>query len=309
MRILPAPLESERLRAFLQRKTSSVEPRLERTSRTCSYNLKGRQLLYLMAFGGTGKTTFVKMWAGYLRNNGFPVFYFDAFASDYMDDAFLALAGEIAEVAKVQNGRSSREYKKYVQSAKEVGKVLLHSSVKVGVKALTLGALSSEDFTDIGDALISDVAEEASALANSYLETRLTKHAEERNVFREFRSALADLAKRATASSAAGDPPVPRNPVIFIIDELDRCRPPFALALLEKVKHFFNVEGYHFIIVTHLAQLEGTVRAIYGGIRLTRRDILRNFITLCLTCLRVERRTDQGRYERISSMCFPSTRR
>jgi hypothetical protein len=40
---------------------------------------------------GTGKTTFIKMWAGQLRANGFPVIYFDAFANDHVDNGFLAL--------------------------------------------------------------------------------------------------------------------------------------------------------------------------------------------------------------------------
>lgn len=37
---------------------------------------------------GSGKTTFLKMWAGELRKAGFPVVYFDAFENDHVDDAF-----------------------------------------------------------------------------------------------------------------------------------------------------------------------------------------------------------------------------
>src|SRR5690606_16379713 len=39
---------------------------------------------------GSGKTTFLKMWAGELRKSGFPVVYFDAFENDYVEDAFAA---------------------------------------------------------------------------------------------------------------------------------------------------------------------------------------------------------------------------
>ena len=31
--------------------------------------------------------------------------------------------------------------------------------------------------------------------------------------------------------------------LVICIDELDRCRPPFALSLLEKVKHVFVIEN------------------------------------------------------------------
>jgi len=40
---------------------------------------------------GSGKSTFLKMWAGHLRQHGLPVVYFDAFANDYVEDAFTGL--------------------------------------------------------------------------------------------------------------------------------------------------------------------------------------------------------------------------
>jgi hypothetical protein len=52
-------------------------------------------VIALDADWGSGKTVFLKMWAGELRKLGIPVIYFDAYASDYVDDAFLALAGEV----------------------------------------------------------------------------------------------------------------------------------------------------------------------------------------------------------------------
>ena len=41
---------------------------------------------------GSGKTVFALQWAGLLRQRGNAVLHFDAFASDYQDDSFLALA-------------------------------------------------------------------------------------------------------------------------------------------------------------------------------------------------------------------------
>ena len=35
--------------------------------------------------------------------------------------------------------------------------------------------------------------------------------------------------------------------MIFIIDELDRCRPTFAIELLERVKHIFDVPNMVFV--------------------------------------------------------------
>ncbi|WP_443112194.1 KAP family P-loop NTPase fold protein [Enterobacter sp. DC3] len=54
--------------------------------------------------------------------------------------------------------------------------------------------------------------------------------------------------------------------VIFIIDELDRARPDFALDLLEKIKHIFSVEGFVFLLVVNREQFEKSIECRYGNI-------------------------------------------
>ena len=77
-------------------------------------------------------------------------------------------------------------------------------------------------------------------------------------------SALSELVMSLPESP---DSPSKENPpqLIFIIDELDRCKPTFALEIIEKIKHIFSVPGIHFLIVTHLKQLENSVRYSYGA--------------------------------------------
>ena len=53
---------------------------------------------------GSGKSVFVKQWAGLLRERGAPVIQFDAFASDHYEDAFLALSATIHATAKEKLG-------------------------------------------------------------------------------------------------------------------------------------------------------------------------------------------------------------
>ncbi len=52
--------------------------------------------------------------------------------------------------------------------------------------------------------------------------------------------------------------------IVFIIDELDRCKPPFALEIVEVVKHLFAVPNMTFILVMNRAQLEASVEHEYG---------------------------------------------
>ena len=51
---------------------------------------------------------------------------------------------------------------------------------------------------------------------------------------------------------------------IFIIDELDRCKPNFAMETLEIIKHFFDVDNCVFVIAVDKMQLQESAKTIYG---------------------------------------------
>jgi hypothetical protein len=48
------------------------------------------------------------------------------------------------------------------------------------------------------------------------------------------------------------------------IDELDRCRPTYAIELLETVKHLFEIKGIVFVIATNTDQLQHSIKVVYG---------------------------------------------
>ncbi len=50
---------------------------------------------------------------------------------------------------------------------------------------------------------------------------------------------------------------------MIVVDELDRCRPDYALSLLEVIKHFFAVDHVHFVLGVNLRELENMVRVRY----------------------------------------------
>ncbi len=53
--------------------------------------------------------------------------------------------------------------------------------------------------------------------------------------------------------------------LIFVIDELDRCRPSFAVELLEVIKHYFMRDDVTFIVTTNISQLSHTIKKYYGS--------------------------------------------
>jgi energy-coupling factor transporter ATP-binding protein EcfA2 len=193
---------------------------------------------------GSGKTTFIKMWAGLLRKRGHPVIYFDAFANDYIDDAFLAIAGEVIALSQEAKKAKTRAYKKFLTKAARAGRVMLRSGTKIGIKAATLGALDAADFDDF-KSIAGDIAEGVGAKADDYIKALLSRHGEERKNIEGFRTALTEIASALSAPKKIPDDGSSNAlPLVFIVDELDRCKPPFALDLLEKIKHVFSVEGF-----------------------------------------------------------------
>lgn len=55
------------------------------------------------------------------------------------------------------------------------------------------------------------------------------------------------------------------NRVVFFIDELDRCKPDYAIQFLERIKHYFDDDRVTFVFSVSLSQLQWTVRSYYGS--------------------------------------------
>lgn len=53
--------------------------------------------------------------------------------------------------------------------------------------------------------------------------------------------------------------------ILFVIDELDRCSPSFAVKVLETIKHYFELDGIAFVIAVNTEQLEHTIKKFYGN--------------------------------------------
>lgn len=54
------------------------------------------------------------------------------------------------------------------------------------------------------------------------------------------------------------------KPIVIIIDELDRCRPDYAVKTLEILKHFFDIPGFVFVLAIDEEQLKSSVETLFG---------------------------------------------
>lgn len=262
MRIFPPPLDIGDKEGFSPEKDIFGRSKLGAGLQNLVSSATDPTVIAVDGQWGSGKTTFLKMWAGELRKAGFPVVYFDAFESDYLDDAFMAIASEIISLAQAKKKENSPKAKRFVDSAVGASKVLMRSGLKLGVKAATLGAVAAADIEEMGE----DIAKEAGNLTDKYLGDLLTKQKEVKQSIGQFRAALSELPELLTEKDKDADDSNPEavRPLIFIIDELDRCRPSFALEILERTKHFFAVPNVHFVLGVHLGQLKNSIVAEYG---------------------------------------------
>jgi predicted KAP-like P-loop ATPase len=221
-------------------------------------NVEDSLVVFVNAPWGEGKTTFAQMWRAHLRSEKLNAIYFDAYATDYFEDPFVCFSGEIldfvekdlSEVEGIQLPKT--EFKR---TAIEVGKRLAGLVAKVGIRAATIGAVDAAHVAELRD-IGSDVAAGVSEIGSEIIEKKIEGYAIEKDALKAFRKTLARLAAKVREQQGF--------PLTIIVDELDRCRPDFALSLLERIKHLFDVEGVAFILLVNRDQIESYVRTVYG---------------------------------------------
>ena len=206
---------------------------------------------------GEGKTTFVKMWQGLLSETDIPNLYIDAFSNDYVDDAFITVASGISRYAEENIVKGSEEkLLELKEKSKKVGGQLLTWSARVGVKAAALGAIKDSDIDELKD-IKGDLSRASSELIGGLVEERIVSHSKDVESIESFRKMLSGLPSKLTEEGG--------KPLVIIIDELDRCKPTFAVEIVEKIKHLFSVENVVFLLVMNKSQLEESIRSVYGS--------------------------------------------
>ena len=243
-------------------KTFDLKPQAEALI-SLVFGLDESLTIGLEAGWGTGKSIFLKRWKTIEKNKGKMVIYFDAFQHDYLEDPFLALTHDILEAIK--KGGNPKKTQKYISDLKSEAKKLWRPILRAAA------ANSSIPFApEIFDAVTgSDEANDP-----FYYEDK------RREAMELFRAKLENLADA-------------QGKIVIIVDELDRCRPDFALALLEIIKHLFSVPKVHFILGLNADALADMIRVRYG-ITSDGRAYLGKFINVWMKHNPVSRITHQN---------------
>ena len=202
---------------------------------------------------GTGKTRFAKMLRNYLENRtnetpaeapidpskGFLTVYYNAWDTDFSNDALEPLIYSLINSPELESElfekQADEEIENFIDSAKKVLKV-------IGLSAAHhfLGETVAKVLNDCND--------EKENTKNEACDFKKRKDAID-----EFRETLNLVIKRTK-----------NKKLVIIVDELDRCRPNYAIQTLEIAKHLFNVSGLIFIFALDIKQLSYSVKTIYG---------------------------------------------
>ena len=212
-------------------------------------NKQGEVVIGLSGQWGEGKTTFVKMWQKHMEKQEIASIYFDAFEYDYLEDVFLSLAIEIYNYAKV-NGLTAQE--DYLNKSKNTYHLLQVMIAKTS--PINIDSRLQEKLVDNENQTF-DIAQIIKDNLNFALDNAFEQALKQKQVFRDFKKSLSELATQASNQDI---------PLVIIIDELDRCKPSFAVEVLEKIKHLFLVEGVVFVLSMHHEQLEESIKKVYG---------------------------------------------
>lgn len=226
-------------------------------------------VLAIDAQWGEGKSTFIRMWKGeiyYHREKKVRSIYFDAFSNDYNKDPFIALSVEIFDIIKDKSGAIKN---KFIKKASAVAKSMTRGAFKIGVRAASSGILGGK-VVDSVEKSISDLLADQVDIA---IADRFNNANSDKQALIDFRIYLEKF-----ASEHGGG-----QPIVFIIDELDRCRPDFALDLIEQIKHLFSVPGIVFVLVMNRLQLENSIKLRYGSDEAGSIKYLQKFVNLWVT--------------------------
>lgn len=251
-------------------------------------------VLCLDAPWGDGKTTFARMWLAELKRQGLNCIYFNAYAHDYADEPFIAFCGEILSLAEksfADDAAIQALKKDFKSKAKKIGAKLLGTTARISAKAVTLGMLKDSDLDAI-DSLRNDIADAASSKLSSFMDKVLEDYVSSKQTLDDFRSKLSALGKAVRDKQGF--------PLLIVVDELDRCRPDFALSLIEQIKHLFSAQDVSFLLLTNTAQLQNYAKALYGA-EVDAANYLRKFFTLTvnLPCDRISgNQNDYWKYSR-----------
>lgn len=192
---------------------------------------------------GYGKTSFVTMWKADLESRGHPCVLFNAWETDFVEDPMVALLGEL-ELRLSDLIKQDEKGEVLWQSVRDAGAMVVRKAPGVVASFATLGAVKGKDLEEIWTA---------------YATHGIEGYESAKSSLGKFKKLLQDFSESVVEWEAK------KPPMVIFVDELDRCRPDFALQVLERIKHLFSVGRIVFVLSLDRKQLSESAKSLYGA--------------------------------------------
>lgn len=193
---------------------------------------------------GYGKTTFLKNTEELFKEEGITTLYFSAWENDYLEDPFTALFSLLKNTFETEYKQDKERLKKFTKQAMPI-------IGNLALRTLTYGMLNTDIINNSTDN--EQIEENLSESAGKIAEKLILSYESTTQSIKNFQDILSEMALNNGGK------------LVIIIDELDRCRPNFAIELLERVKHIMSVDGVQFLLGTDKVQLANSIKALYGS--------------------------------------------
>ncbi|MFK3862397.1 KAP family P-loop NTPase fold protein [Pseudoalteromonas rhizosphaerae] len=206
-------------------------------------------VLNLNGAWGTGKTEFLRRLYTHLTNEGHPTIYIDAWESDFSEIPLSVVASELINQLSIINHNIGSDLDKLTGFLGKALKGTVIAGAGLATKYLV-------DDSATGREIVKTLFETS---AKDFLTSIKKDHEEQVEAIKSIRKELGLLAEVLKQTHGK------ELPVIVLIDELDRCRPNYAIEMLEVIKHFFTTKNFVFVVATDTTQLQESIKSVYGS--------------------------------------------
>jgi len=191
---------------------------------------------------GTGKTEFCHKLINKFKtsNENYQLLYVDAFQADHADNALMTILSAVMTLLPEADDK-----KTLLEKALPVVRYSLATTAKAVVSHVL-----KQNADDIADGLDEHLQDAADKAIDASVKALLKDHEKAHENLKALQNTLESIAKK--------------TPIVIFVDELDRCRPDFAIQVLEVIKHIFNVDQVQFVLVTNTIQLKAAINHCYG---------------------------------------------
>lgn len=223
---------------------------LECFIKTERHFVTGSLVISLNAPFGAGKSTFLQMWRQDLierrkSDSSAPIpILLNSWESDHCGDPLLAIVSGL-----------TNETQKHLGALPPIVKV---REAAKDIAWFGLGLLNSfvADATSIDAVAAGDLAERKKQIREGNNDAKIDLLLAYENRMRALHQLKHSLAE---AFPQAG------SQALVLVDELDRCRPDYAIQYLEAIKHVFEVPQVTFVLAVDKAQLQSSAEVLFGA--------------------------------------------